>query len=112
MTGGVAEIFFGEVLFQCRGEVDTGLVGDAEEDPERVGEFIGQFFACVRWFKGLVSVEAAHQAGHLSHFFCEDSHVSELTEIADPGSADPVVDQLLGFPDRHIRMNFAHVRLD
>ena len=102
MTRGVPDILFGEVLFQGGSEVYTGLVGDTEEDPEGVGEFVSQFFASVRRFEGLVAVEAAHEAGHFPHFFREDSHISELAEIADPGAADPVIDQLLGFADRQL----------
>jgi hypothetical protein len=99
MAGGVADVLFDEVLFEGGGEVYTGLVGDANEDPEGVGEFVAQFSACVRWFEGLVTVKSAHEAGHFPHFFGKDSHVGELAEIADPGRADPVVDQLLGFAD-------------
>jgi hypothetical protein len=102
MTGGVPDVLFDEVLFEGGGEVYTGLVGNANEDPEGVGEFVAEFSACVRWFEGLVTVKSAHEAGHFPHFFGKDSHVGELAEIADPGRADPVVDQLLGFADGYL----------
>jgi len=99
MAGGVTDVLFGEVLFEGSSEVYTSLVGDTNEDPKGVGEFVAQFSACVRWFEGLVTVKTAHEAGDFPHFFGEDSHVGELAEIADPGGSDPVVNQLLGLAD-------------
>ena len=42
MTVFIPVRFFLHILFECLGEVDAGLIGQADEDPEYVSHFIGE----------------------------------------------------------------------
>lgn len=99
VSGSVALGLFSQVLMQGGGQVNTRLVGQADEHKEYVGHFISQVLGGgggkLRRLERLLAVEAGHESGHLAYFFHEYGGIGELVVIADPDGVDPLIDGLL-----------------
>ena len=91
MAVGVAPGFLFDVGLKGLRQVDACLIGKGGEDPQDVGHLVGEVGLAVRFLFALVAVPARHDAGKFAHFFGEDGHVGQLTEIADANGGDPFV---------------------
>ena len=81
----ITNTLFLKILLQSFGEINARLISDTYQYPQHISQFIRELFVLIRLFERLVAVNAAHQPGHFSYLFCEDSHISEFTEIPDAG---------------------------
>ena len=91
MAVGVAPGFLFDVGLKGLGQINAGLIGEGGEDPQDVGHLIGEVGFAIRFLFTLVAVPARHDAGEFAHFFSEDGHVGQFTEIADANGRDPFV---------------------
>jgi len=69
---GVPDRLFVEVAGQGRLQVNTGLVGEAQEHKEDIGHFVGQVVALSR-LEALVAVAAHEDTGEFPCFFHQDA---------------------------------------
>src|SRR5690606_15746657 len=98
---GIAGGFLVQVPRHGRGEVDTGLVGQADEDEEDVGHLVTQIATFVRFLEALVTVGARHEACQFPDLLHENGGVGQFREITDAMGLDPGVDGALGFCEGH-----------
>lgn len=95
MPIGIADGFFGEVVLERLGEVDPGLIGQANQNEEDVGHFVCQIIGLIGFFKALLPVSSGNDSGKFTDFFHELGEVGEFGEVANADLLDPLVDLLL-----------------
>ena len=59
----VAAGFLGQVFFKGSGQVNAGLIGQADENEQNVGHFVGQIDGFITFFEALVAILTSHDAG-------------------------------------------------
>ena len=87
----VAARFFYQILLEGRTQINAGLVGQADEDKEDVGHFVGQIIRGIRRFETLVAIQPGHQTGHFTDFFHENGRIGQLRVITDTHRSDPFI---------------------
>ena len=100
VSGGVALGFLVHAGAEGVGEIDAGLIGEADQDKENIGHFITEALVEVAGLGALVAVGAGEEAGEFADLFNELGQVGQLGEIADADRGNPGVDGLLGFVER------------
>ena len=95
MSRGVARGLLDHGGLEGGGQVDAGLVGQADEDEEDVGELFAQLAPFVGRLEALVAVEPRHEPGYLADLLDQDGQVGQLRVVAHADGLDPVVYLLL-----------------
>ena len=101
MPRDVADILLLQILLKCFRQVHAGLVGETNEDPKHVGQFVAEVFVFVRLFLRLFAIAPGHDAGYFANFFGQHGHVSQFAEVAYANGFDPIIDSGLGVLESH-----------
>lgn len=96
MPGGIPAILFIQVLLKSFRQVNAGLIRQANDYPEYIGQFIAQVFVFVRFLFGLFPVAPGNDAGYFTNLFGQLRHIGQLVEIPNANGLYPVVDGGLG----------------
>ena len=69
MAVGIAYIFLFEILLQGNGQINSGLVSQADQYPKHIRHLISQVPVFVAFLKTLIAVGTGHDAGQLAGLF-------------------------------------------
>ena len=101
MAQGIALCFHFQVAGKCLFQIDSGLVGKADQYEQNVSQLVCKVFALIAFFFALFAVLTGDYTGDFTDFFHEYHGVSQLIKIPDTIFVDPVVNDLLGLIQFH-----------
>jgi hypothetical protein len=104
MAAVVTGRFFLKVFGNSRFKIHTGLVGDADENEEHVGQFIAKIRCPIVCLKALLPIGPGNDPGQLPDFFHEHGQVGHFGKVTHAVGFDPSVHGCLQRVDGHRRL--------
>lgn len=98
----VSRRFLQQILMKRFCQIDTRLVGEADEHKQNVCDFVAEVSIFVRFFEALFPVLARHQSCQFTNFLHQDGHVGQFRVVSNANFLDPGVDFRLCFLESQI----------
>src|SRR5690606_9195444 len=109
MPGGIPPGFFLQVAFQGLVQINSCLIGKADQDKQHICQFIAEVERIFIFFERLFAVFPRNNTGYLADFLHQDGCVRQLIKITYAFGFDPVVNDFLCVLYGHQKLSLSAV---